>query len=220
MLPRDYIFLGIRIGGVLLVISTIALAPSVFLMGSIPGGSGSAMVTTIVAVGIAFLISALLIWGTNWIVDRVFNRITDNGEYYGDGEYVYDEADESDGGQDDDVVDESSEIVTGSDATKDVESTSRLRMERVQGAVFSILGMWLLVDSLPRFIEAVVNIVSIFISSYYESGFVFIGEFRRGSFILGLAAQILPVILGFVLFLNGNGLVGIWQRIRTPRIMP
>ena len=94
------------------------------------------------------------------------------------------------------------------------EKTTSFTFQDIQVLAFSIIGVWLLSNAIPTFIQVIVRITVLHSTSQQS-----FSVFRNSYIISQIVAAVLKLALGIYLFSGSKGLAKLWQKFQSTRDM-
>ena len=94
------------------------------------------------------------------------------------------------------------------------ETTTSFTFQDIQVLAFSIIGVWLLSNAIPTFIQVIVRITVLHSTSQQS-----FSVFRNSYIISQIVAAVLKLALGIYLFSGSKGLAKLWQKFQCTRGM-
>jgi hypothetical protein len=136
MRAREFVFLGIRIFAVFMVIEILSMVPH-FLFSILGTDAIDISALAVVIVSLLFMIgvAVVLFFRTGWLVDKIFTWVADRS---------YSEFDDNDDDEQEEVELESVTISQESDF-----SDRPSIVEDIQAIAFSVIGTWILANTIP-----------------------------------------------------------------------
>ncbi len=90
------------------------------------------------------------------------------------------------------------------------EKTTSFTFQDIQVLAFSIIGVWLISSAIPTFIQAILHITVLYLSSQQSVPVYSISQ---------IVASVLKLALGIYLFSGSKGLAKLWQKLQSTRGM-
>lgn len=85
----------------------------------------------------------------------------------------------------------------------------QIRVEDIQAAAFSLVGLFILVDAAPKLIQILLNIIL-----FSKLQHAIPSEWVNITTITRIAELVIQLVLGFWLFFGSRGIVGLLRRLR------